>query len=142
MYIPGLNVPGITGLLLIIIGIAITAKSLVEALIIIIIIITILGIILAFIVNSASKGRLSKSIVLQDSINGTSGNYEMSDLIYFLGKEGITTSILRPSGTAVFDGVKLDVISEEGYIPKDTKVKISKIKSLSIMVSKVENNNN
>ena len=42
----------------------------------------------------------------------------------FLGKEGVTTTVLRPAGMAEFDGVKLNVVADGEYIPKDARVRV------------------
>jgi len=42
--------------------------------------------------------------------------------------------VLRPSGTADFSGIKLDVVSDGEFIPKDTTVIINKIEGHRIVV--------
>ena len=78
-----------------------------DVLYLIIIILAILGIALTFVLHSATKGRLSKTLVLTvfEQRTGFEGT---EDLKFFLGKEGKAVTILRPAGTADFDGVKLD----------------------------------
>jgi membrane-bound ClpP family serine protease len=44
--------------------------------------------------------------------------------------------VLRPSGTADFSGVRLDVVSDGDFIPKDSKVVISKVEGHRIVVRK------
>lgn len=55
----------------------------------------------------------------------------------FLGKEGTALSVLRPSGVANFDGIKLDVVSQGDFILKGTKVKIIKVEGRRIVVSEI-----
>ncbi|MDK2800920.1 MAG: hypothetical protein PWP27_2406 [Clostridiales bacterium] len=138
MFAPGFGIPGISGTVLILLGVVLTAKSILQAVIIIIVIFTLLGIIFAIILRSAATGRLSKTLILSDSMKKESGYIGTEDLELFLGKEGITTSTLRPSGAAEFDGIKLDVVSEGEFIPKGTKVKIINVAGRRVVVREVK----
>ncbi len=138
MFHPGFGAPGITGTILIIIGIALIAETIQQALILIILIIAILGIALSIILHSATKGKLSKSpLILKHSQNKDTGYIGINDLEFFLGKEGISSTVLRPSGVADFDGVKIDVVSEGAFISQNKKVKVIKVIGRSIVVREV-----
>ena len=52
----------------------------------------------------------------------------------YLDKTGRTTSVLRPSGRALFDDKTLDVLSEGEFIDKDKPVKIIKIDGKKVIV--------
>lgn len=135
MFHPGFGAPGITGTILIIIGIAFIAETIQQALILIILTLAILGIVLSIILRSATKGKLSRSpIILKHSQQKETGYIGINDLEFFLGKEGISTTVLRPSGVADFDGVKIDVVSEGAFIPQDRKVKVINVVGRSIVV--------
>ncbi|HOM02712.1 MAG TPA: NfeD family protein [Acetivibrio sp.] len=137
MFFPGFGFPGIAGLILLFAGVVLTAKTLTDVLVLLAIILVVLGIALAIILRSASKGRLSK-LVLTDSLEKQSGFEGTEDFSPFLDKEGVALTPLRPSGTAEFDGVKLDVVSEFDMIEKDSKVKIIKVEGRRIVVRKID----
>lgn len=137
MFTPGFGFPGLTGLFLLMFSIIISARTIVEALIMVLVVIVILAIAFIFVLRSATKGRLSKKLVLGDSMNKESGYIGVKDLTDFIGKEGITISVLRPSGTADFDGVKLDVVSESTFISKGKKVKVVHINGPRIVVREI-----
>lgn len=134
MFHPGFGVPGIIGAILLIVGVILFAKSLLQALILVVIILAILGIALTLILISASKGHLSKHLVLNESLDEDVRFSAADDLDYFVGSEGTAITVLRPSGTADFSGVKLDVVSEGEFIPKDSTVIISKVEGNRIVV--------
>ena len=76
--------------------------------------------------------------VLHQAQRKEEGYSGSDDLEYFLGKEGITTTILRPAGTADFDGIKLDVVSEGEFIKNESKVKIITVKGRRIVVREIK----
>lgn len=138
MFNPGFGAPGITGVILLFLGIVTTATSLMDVLIMLVIIMAVLGIALTLVLHSATKGRLSKTLVLSDSLKKELGFEGTEDLKFFLDKEGKAVTVLRPAGTADFDGVKLDVVSEGEFIQKDTKVKIIKVEGRRIVVREIK----
>lgn len=138
MFHPGFGAPGIVGGILLFFGIILTAKTVFEAGIMIVIILAILGVALTFVLQSATKGRLSRILILKEAQKKENGYTGTEDLEYFIGKEGIVLTILRPSGIADFDGVKLDVVSESEFIPKGTRIKIIKVQGRRIVVKEIK----
>jgi len=139
MFMPNFGVVGGIGLVLLVVGILITAKTPLEAVIMFIILLVIVAVVLAVVLRSASKGRLSRKLILKDSLNKEAGFIGTEDLEHFIGREGIATTVLRPSGTtAIFDGLKLDVVSEGEFIPKGAKVKIIQVTGRRIAVKAIQ----
>ena len=137
IFHPGFGVFGIFGGILLIAGIVLTAKTFLDGLIMLIVILALLGFILAVAIQSASKGRLSKILVLHSEQKKETGYIGTEDLDYFLNAEGEALTILRPAGTADFKGVKLDVVTEGGFISKGEKVKVMKVQGRRIVVRKI-----
>ena len=54
-----------------------------------------------------------------------------------VGKEGTAESVLRPSGTAMIEGRRLDVISDGEYIVPGAKVRVVEVDGLMIRVTQV-----
>jgi len=138
MFHPGFGVPGIAGTVLLLVGIVITARNLMDILIMLIILIAIIGFALTVVLNSVTKGRLSKTLVLHASQKKEAGYIGTEDLNYFLEQEGITTTILRPAGTANINGIKLDVVSEGEFIAKDKEIRIIKVEGRKIVVKEIK----
>jgi len=137
IFHPGFGVFGVFGGILLIAGIVLTAKTLLDGLIMFIVILALLGFMLAIAIQSASKGRLSKILILHSEQKKEAGYIGTEDLDYFLNAEGEALTILRPSGTADFKGVKLDVVTEGGFISKGEKVKVMKVQGRRIVVRKI-----
>lgn len=138
MIYPGFGVSGISGVIFLFLGIILTATTLMEAFVITILVLAILAIISIVVFHSASKGRLSKKLILHDTEDTNLGYVGVKNLDSYIGKEGLTLSKLRPSGVAEFEGIRLDVISENSFIPANTKVRIIKVEGVKITVRKVE----
>lgn len=137
IFTPGFGVSGGIGFILLVIGIIVTASTPFEALVMFVMLLIIVGVVLTIVLHSATKGRLSKTLILNDSLNRKAGYIGTEDLEYFVGKEGLALTILRPSGTAEFDGVKLDVVTQGEYIAKNTKVKIIQVAGRRIVVKEI-----
>ena len=134
MFHPGFGAPGIIGVILLVVGVFMYAKTPLQALVMFLIILAILGAALTLVLKSASKGKLAKHLILHDSLDENVKFSSVDDLDYFVGNEGKALTSLRPSGTADFNGVKLDVVSEGEFIPMDSKVTIIKIEGHRIVV--------
>ncbi len=52
----------------------------------------------------------------------------------FQDKEGVTQTPLRPAGTAIIDGDRVDVVSEGGYIEEKKEIKVVKVEGSRIIV--------
>ena len=81
------------------------------------------------------RGKLSKSkIILRDTENNAAGYHSNKDMEIFLGKEGVTTTVLRPTGMAEFDGVRLNVVSEGELVQSGVKVRIVSVEGSRVLV--------
>ena len=138
MFHPGFGVMGISGTVLLIVGVILTAKSITEAFFMMSIILLILGVVLIFVFHSATKGKLSKKLILKEAQKKETGYIGTEDLDYFLDKEGVAYTVLRPAGTADLDGVKMDVVTQGEYIDKGARIKIIKVQGRRIVVEKIK----
>lgn len=140
VFMPGFGLPGISGIILEVIAIVLMylGHGALAALGLTIVVLAVIAIGISLSLRSAAKGRLSKSpIILNDQETAEDGYSATKDMEVFLGKEGTTTTVLRPVGMAVFDGVKLNVVADGEYIPKDTQVKIDHVEGSRVVVRKL-----
>ena len=125
-FMPGFGLPGISGIVMEIVAIALTwvNHGPVAALGLTIIVLSLIAIAISMSLRSATKGRLSRSkIILKERESNEAGYRSAEDMQVFLGREGETTTVCRPTGMAEFDGVKLNVVSEGEFIPAGTRVR-------------------
>ena len=137
VFMPGFGVAGISGIVLEIISIILTYVKYggLAALGLTVVILAVIGITISVSLRSATKGRLSKSrIILKDRETSAEGYLASADMEVFVGKEGEATTVLRPSGMADVDGIRLNVVSEGEYIPKGTKVRVVRVDGARVVV--------
>ena len=136
-FMPGFGLPGISGIILEVVAVALTWMNHgpMAALGMTLIILSILAIAISMSLRSAANGKLSRSkMVLNDTESNEAGYRSTEDLDVFLGKEGVTTTVLRPTGMAEFDGVRLNVVSEGEFIQSGTRVQIVRVEGSRILV--------
>ena len=136
-FMPGFGVAGISGIVVEIIAVCLTwlNHGPVAALGMLLIILSVMAIAISMSLRSATNGKLSKSrIILRETESNEAGYRSSEDMEVFLGREGRTTTVLRPTGIAEFDGVRLNVVSEGEFIQADTSVRVVRIEGSRILV--------
>ena len=136
-FMPGFGLPGISGIVMEIVAIVLTwvNHGPVAALGLTIIVLSLIAIAISMSLRSATRGRLSRSkIILKERESNEAGYRSAEDMQVFLGKEGETTTVCRPTGMAEFDGVKLNVVSEGEFLPAGTRVRIVRVEGSRIVV--------
>ena len=132
--VPGFGVPGISGIICLVVGIFVASDSFQEGVIITLIILALLGIMCVVLLRLMSSGKIKSPIVLKEEQTRTEGYLSSNDLQYLLGRKGTATTDLRPSDIGEFDGVSFDVLSEGTYIIKGTPLIISKVQGSKLIV--------
>lgn len=134
MYIPGFGFPGIAGSICLIAGIALYARTDVVAwLVMTVIIVALLCVALSISIRSAAKGRLAKSKLVLNDVAAEVGE---NDLSYYVGKKGVTSTVLRPAGMGEFEGVKLNILADGEFIPEGAQVIVTRVEGNRIFVRK------
>jgi len=133
MAIPGFGAPGLSGIVCLIAGIICSADSFEQGLSITIIVVVVLAVMLTIIMLVLKK--VTPPIVLEESLKPEKDHLSSLDLDYLVGREGVASTDLRPSGKCKIDGVEFDVRTEGAYIVKDTCVIIRNIRNNSIIVA-------
>ena len=138
MYLPGFGVPGILGSILVVIGFILVEPTLSQGLLLFVILAAILCIALSICLYSASKGRLNNSKLVLNDVAVPADAAEHNDLNYFIGKEGVSRTALRPAGIGEFDGVKLNVVSDGDFIPAEACIRVLTVEGNRIVVKVIK----
>ena len=139
-FMPGFGVAGISGIVAEAVAVVLTwnQHGPIAALGMLLIILSVIAIAISMSLRSATNGRLSKSrLILHETESNEAGYRSAEDMEVFLGREGQTTTVLRPTGMAEFDGVKLNVVSEGEFIQAGTAVRIVRIEGSRVLVRPV-----
>ena len=134
MFLPGL-IAGIFGAILLIISVVVAYTSLgAEP-----------GNLTLLIATAASGGlwwwwaarfqhtRFGKRMTLQTNLpTGASA----PDLVHFVGQEGQTATALRPSGTVLLGGHRVDAITDGEFLESGTPIRVIRVQGMSILVRK------
>ena len=137
VFLPGFGLPGIFGVILEFVTVWLVWNQYgpVAALGMTIVVLAVIAITISIALKSAAKGRLSKSsMILSHEESLEEGYSATADMDVFLGKEGTTTTVLRPAGIAEFDGVRLNVVSEGEFVPANVRVRIEQVEGARILV--------
>lgn len=136
VFMPGFGLPGITGIVMEIVSIVMTFRTHggLAALGITLIILAVMGIVISL---SLRHFRHS-SVILNETESVADGYVAVKDMEVFVGKEGMTTTVLRPTGMAEFEGVKLNVQADGEYIPKDIRVRVERVEGTRVVVRRMD----
>lgn len=134
MALPGFGLPGISGILCLVGGIILTAKSVSAGIVMAIVVIIILAVMLAVIMTVLSSKKMKSPIVLREDVKGEQGFLSSSDLEYLVGRDGVAATDLRPAGKGNFDGIEFDILSAGSFIKKGQSIRISKVKDNKLIV--------
>jgi membrane-bound serine protease (ClpP class) len=94
---------------------------------------------LGAVVLVAVAGRFLPKTRMFQSLTLDSVSPDLADEVALVGQEGITHSDLRPSGTAYFNGQKIDVVTYGNYIANQTPVRVVEVHGNRIVVEEISN---
>ena len=132
VFLPGFGLPGISGIALVGVGIVIAGFHFgaVTAVGILLVLIATLAVLISFVLRHVAKGGGSSKLFLRDAQEMTSGE----DMKVLIGRSGVARSMLRPSGIGDFDGVRLNVVTEGGYVETGKPIQIVAVEGNRIVV--------
>lgn len=133
MFTPGFAVPGILGIVLLLLSVVLTAEGFVQGLIMVLIILAILTVALVIALRSATKGRIYRTALVNK--NQEEGYLSVDDMNYYVDKTGVAVTMLRPAGIADIEGVKLDVVTRGEFVQKGAGIRVIKVEGRRIVVT-------
>ncbi len=93
-------------------------------------------IVIYLLLKNLPKTQIWNKLVLQRNIDAGSGYTSDVKLKELLGKKGKALTDLRPSGTAIIENSRIDVVTGGEYITKGTKVVVIDEEGSKIVVEK------
>ena len=97
------------------------------------------GIVIAILIKYFPKTEMMNNLILHDSIDAkVDYTSSIPDNSHLIGKEGISLTDLRPSGTAMFGGKRYDVVADNEYINHNCKIKVMSVEGMRIVVAEIK----
>ena len=133
VFLPGFGLPGISGIVLIGAGIILTAMHFGAsvAVAVLLVVVAVLAVLISFALRHASRGGMKNSKLF---LSEKEEFHNKKDMQVLVGKMGKTLSVLRPAGIGEFDGVRLNVVTEGGFIERDKPIEIVSVDGSRIVV--------
>ena len=135
LFHPGFGAFGILGLIAFGLDILISSRTVAQGLLFTAIAALIVLIFLILGARLIMKGKMPKKLVLKEENSGTAGFYAMEDYTTLMGKRGSAVTVLRPSGIALIDGERVDVVTRGEFIDKDAPLRVVEIEGGRIVVA-------
>ena len=137
IFIPG-GILGTAGIVLLATGIFMTTDSIIEGVGYVSLMLLILGLLLALSFKIPQTQRFWKRLSLSTRQTKSEGYVApIQHLETFLGRQGVALSQLRPAGTADFDGERLDVVTEGGFVSQGAPIKVIAVEGTRVIVREI-----
>lgn len=138
LFMPGFGLFGILGFICILASWGVTIFAFKLGFIIVLIEIILLGLGGFFIIKRLKRMQIYSKFILSDIVE--QDKKQIGNMEHFVGKEGVAKTDLRPFGSAEFNGINIDVLSDDGYIKKDCLIKVVKFEENKLYVKMINSN--
>lgn len=138
LIVPGFGIFGILGALSLLTSWAVTIFTFKLGIFIVALEIVILYFAFYFIWKYIRKRQLYSNLILFDTLK--EDKRKIGNMEYFVNKEGICKTDLRPFGNVDFNGMIVEVLSDDGFVRKNSIVKATKFEDNKLYVKCVNSN--
>ncbi len=145
--IPGFGIVGVLGIILMIAGLffglvsdfGLSDYSIISVAIIQLASVFVLSAVFIFLVSKLlPKSKLWNRMILQADISSKSGYAANESFEHLIGAEGVALTTLRPAGSAIINGQRVDVVTEGDYIKHESKIIVKAVEGSKIVVGAKE----
>lgn len=138
IFIPSFGILGIAGVISVIVGVVLAAYDTGNA-IFSLFIAVVAAIIFLFIMTKLFKRKgIWNKFILRDQLTEELGYSSQQSKQHLIGKRGKALSVLRPSGVALLEGERVDVVTAGDYIEAGNEIEVIQIEGSRIVVKKIE----
>ncbi len=136
--VPGVGITGLAGILSIVASIVFASPSLEQAAIslLVALIASMILIFLSF-KYSKTRGIWNRLILSQKQKNDEGYAAPRRELSNLEGKGGVAITPLRPAGAGLFEGERIDVITEGEFIPAGAAISVVRVESSRVIVREI-----
>jgi membrane-bound serine protease (ClpP class) len=133
-FIPNFGIIGLGGIGLITASVVLSAATTGEGIRMMLMSILLAAVIIALSYRYLRKTGLWSQIVLQFAETKEQGYVGPGDATHLVGKTGLTLTPLRPSGVAEIEGIRVDVVSEGGFVAQNSEIKVVSTEGTRVVV--------
>ncbi len=135
VFLPGFGLPGISGIVLVGAGTVLAGMHFgaVTAVGILLVIIAVLAVLISWVLQHVARGGGNSELFLRE----TQEFRAQEDMKVLLGHSGVAMSMLRPAGIGDFDGVRLNVVTEGGFLDAGAAIEIINVDGNRIVVKEI-----
>lgn len=84
------------------------------------------------------KTEMWSKLILKEQVAARSGYAAKLDFAHLIGEEGIAFTDLRPSGTALINGNRIDVVTEGDFIKNGSRIKVKLSEGSKVVVEVIK----
>ncbi|MGF6352602.1 membrane-bound serine protease (ClpP class) [Paenibacillus sp. 4624] len=134
MFIPSFGILGILGSIALVAGVVRAAYDTSDAFVSLGIAFGAALVVIAIIAVVFKDRGIWNRFILSDKLSADRGYSSAAERKELIGLQGISLTPLRPAGTAMFDGERVDVVTDGAFIPVDTPIIVIKAEGSRIVV--------
>ena len=136
-FIPGFGVFGIAGLVSTLVSIVLAAVSVKTGMVMLLISVVLAGVFSVLTFRFFARRGALRHIILSDEERADLGYVAPLNQKNLVGKKGVAVTALRPSGTAMIDGRRIDVVSDGAFIPSGEALIVDRVEGVRVVVLRI-----
>jgi membrane-bound serine protease (ClpP class) len=137
-FMPGFGVFGVSGLISTIIAIILAAVSIKTGMLMLVVSLVLALVFSYFSFRFFEKRGALRHIILSEEERTDLGYVAPPNQKDLLGKKGVALTALRPSGAALIDGRRIDVVSDGAFIAQGAALVVDRVEGVRVIVGQVE----
>ncbi|AIQ54239.1 NfeD family protein [Paenibacillus sp. FSL R7-0331] len=137
LFVPSFGILGLLGSICLIAGVVRAAFSYTHALLNLGIAFAAAAVVIAVVVVIFKERGIWNRFILHESLTKEEGFVPAMERLNLIGAAGMSVTPLRPAGTAVFSGERVDVVTEGSFISSERPVSVVKVEGGRVVVKEM-----
>lgn len=138
LFVPSFGILGLIGSISLIAGVVRAAFSYSHAMFSLGIAFASAVVVIIFVAVAFKERGIWNRFILKESLTKEQGFVPVDEKLSLLGAKGMSLTPLRPSGTAMIDGQRVDVVTEGSFISVDVPISVTKVEGGRIVVKEMK----
>jgi membrane-bound serine protease (ClpP class) len=135
LFVPSFGILGLVGSICLIAGVVRAAFSFTHALFSLGIAFAAAAVVIAVVVVIFKERGIWNRFILQDNLTKEKGFVPVQEKLDLIGTSGVSITPLRPAGTAMLGGERIDVVTQGSFINAGVQVSVVKVEGGRVVVT-------